>query len=126
MKEFVDDNQSLEKEYERTLIVSKAAMDTLKRERRIIPLWIPLPPVNESKQTNSKYNWELFEERDLKAKAMFPSEFVDVNYAIRARKQVDSFVCSDNMHYCNPGVATIPSFIFRATLAMAVEKRDMM
>lgn len=126
MKDFVDDTESLEKEYERTLRITKQGMETLKKAKNVIPLWVPLPPVQEREQANKKYNWELFEGRDKKANALFPNEIVEVNAAIRARKQVDPFVCSDNMHYCNPGTATIPSFIFRAAMAMAAQKIEFM
>ena len=93
-----------------------------------VVVWLPLPPLLDLSRDGSSdlFEWKSFEERNQQAKNDFIKlgvVYLDgVEIANRYRKENDSSISPDGLHWCNPGPTSIPSFINQAVFhAVAVE-----
>lgn len=107
---------------------SAAYYDTLSKLRPILKEWITdrgitvfwqglVPTIPEqlvSLNVTELYGWAYFDEKDLMAKTMLEPigvQFVNVSALTRERKRMDIKLNADPIHWCNPGVHSIPAFL---------------
>ena len=94
-------------EWARTL----AELTNVLSELKIPVFWLGLPPCQGGR---AEHHWNELWRLDLAAKNTFSGtnvQFLDTSLFSRSRKEANSTISADGLHWCNPGRSTIPKLM---------------
>lgn len=101
-------------EYEEMLHLLAPIVGNMVQNGRLVA-WMPAPISNDDKDMANFYGWSDFDKYNKLAKFLLAPLgvlFVDnMEDILHVRKLEDPRISSDALHWCNPGIGTIPSFI---------------